>query len=391
MKSRTRTVLGAAVLLGLIGALLQRSGGVADAQRSRRRQPPPPPTIPGDFDGNWQVNVADLSMFRARFGSDDQGGQLCEPYNVMFDLWPWDAQNNLPMPDGRVDIDDFWTLWYSNPAQVHTEWQSGDVTGLAAKDGCAVGYPDAPPDDFVDFHDLIPFAEHWHTTPQSPNWDPIFDFCNQNGRKAPGTHAPVPMDNEVNFFDLICFAEDWHQGDGPAPQQSQQALLRTRPGVLALDLNAGTPGVQSSLSARQGDEIEVAVIARGVNGLAGYDFKVAYDLDALELVGFPQEQGNFLESRRGKALLLDDLRTPGVVWLTGALVGPDWARAPSGTGAIACIRFRTAGDQVGPTAIELNEGLIYETPGGLSACSPNSARIAVAPKARLIADSTPHP
>jgi hypothetical protein len=387
MKGRMRTVVGAFILAGLVVALLQRSDDVAHAQRRRGRQPPPPPSIAGDFNQDWQVNVTDLSLFRVRYGSTSAGAQLCQAYSSVYDIWPWDATNNVPLPDGSVNRDDFWTLWYSNPSQVHTIWRSGDVTGLPAKSGCPSDYPNAPPDDYVDFYDLIAFAAHWQTTPTSPNWDPIFDFCGSAGRKPAGTHAPVPVDNVVDFFDLVCLGGDWHKGDGPAPQQTAQALGHTLVGALRLDLDARTPAVETRSEAAPGDEVDVAVVAQGARGLLGYDFKVRFDSGALELLGFDQEKGSFLESRHGKALFMHDLDTPGVIWLTGALVGPDRSRAPRGAGVVARIRFRVGSGSRGPAPIELKDGVVYSADERFAACTPESVAVFVAGRRQSVAQA----
>jgi len=58
-----------------------------------------------------------------------------------------------------------------------------------------------PPDGYVDYWDLLYFAQRWHTRPGDPLWDPRCDLDKE--------------DNYVDYFDLLVFAQQWHKGVKP--------------------------------------------------------------------------------------------------------------------------------------------------------------------------------
>ena len=64
------------------------------------------------------------------------------------------------------------------------------------------GPPGSPePDGYVDYWDLLYFAQRWHSSPSDTNWDPRCDLDKE--------------DNYVDYWDLLVFAQNWHTGEPP--------------------------------------------------------------------------------------------------------------------------------------------------------------------------------
>jgi len=64
------------------------------------------------------------------------------------------------------------------------------------------GPPGSPePDGYVDYWDLLYFAQRWHTRPSDNNWDSRCDLDKE--------------DNYVDYWDLLVFAQNWHKGQKP--------------------------------------------------------------------------------------------------------------------------------------------------------------------------------
>jgi len=57
------------------------------------------------------------------------------------------------------------------------------------------------PDGYVDYWDLLYFAQRWHTRLGDPDWDPRCDLDKE--------------DNYVDYWDLLVFAQQWHEGQQP--------------------------------------------------------------------------------------------------------------------------------------------------------------------------------
>ena len=57
------------------------------------------------------------------------------------------------------------------------------------------------PDGYVDYWDLLYFAQRWHSSPSDTNWDPRCDLDKE--------------DNYVDYWDLLVFAQQWHKGVKP--------------------------------------------------------------------------------------------------------------------------------------------------------------------------------
>ena len=63
------------------------------------------------------------------------------------------------------------------------------------------GKSSASPDGYVDFWDLLYFAERWKTRPADATWDKRCDLARD--------------DDYVDFWDLLVFANQWHTGEKP--------------------------------------------------------------------------------------------------------------------------------------------------------------------------------
>jgi len=63
------------------------------------------------------------------------------------------------------------------------------------------GFNSDQPDGYVDYWDLLYFAQRWHTDPDDTNWDPRCDLDKE--------------DDYVDYWDLLVFAQQWHKGEPP--------------------------------------------------------------------------------------------------------------------------------------------------------------------------------
>ncbi len=137
-------------------------------------------------------------------GSDGSYYSSFEPdsgaYNVS------DEDNILGPPDGQCAIvggDIFWGdefsgyIYFTNP----NNWKGITViTTRIIGDFC--GPPGSPePDGYVDYWDLLYFAQRWHTDPSDTNWDSRCDLAEE--------------DDYVDYWDLLVFAKNWHIGEPP--------------------------------------------------------------------------------------------------------------------------------------------------------------------------------
>ncbi|MFQ6098784.1 MAG: FlgD immunoglobulin-like domain containing protein, partial [Armatimonadota bacterium] len=319
--------------------------------------------VPGDQDDDGDVDVDDLAVFRLHWGGVEgvsaKGRAPCGTYDANCDL----------NQDGEVNREDFWMMWYDN-APHHSDWPVGDVTGDAASTGCAVGYPDAAPDAFVGFFDLVAFTDKWHTQEGDAEWDETFDFAGPAGSQPTGPEKPCPVDGKVDFYDLVRFAAAWHTGEGPAQplDGGKRPLAEVRPTLL---IEASPQG-----GLLPGDEVELQINAADVRDLRAYDFRLLFDSNALEIVECDSEEGGFLESAGGDALFMQDLRQPGVAWLTGSLIGRHRERAPDGDGTLARLRLRIKADAT-RTTIRLAHGRTLDWSGTLATAAPGEIALDV--------------
>jgi len=85
---------------------------------------------------------------------------------------------------------------------VKTEWvDDGGSWVLMMIPGDFCGEGSEQPDGYVDYWDLLYFAQRWHSSPSDTNWDPRCDLDKE--------------DNYVDYWDLLVFAQQWHKGQPP--------------------------------------------------------------------------------------------------------------------------------------------------------------------------------
>ncbi len=98
------------------------------------------------------------------------------------------------------DLGDDPTLKGILPDMTQEDWALlFDLTLGPIGDFCGAG--SEQPDGYVDYWDLLYFAQRWHTDPSDTNWDPRCDLAKE--------------DNYVDYWDLLVFARNWHVGVKP--------------------------------------------------------------------------------------------------------------------------------------------------------------------------------
>jgi len=99
------------------------------------------------------------------------------------------------------------------------------------------------------------------------------------------------------------------------------------------------PETQQILQCVNNGKLLIKVEAVNVFDLDSYDFKLIYDTNYLEPVENEINEGPFLKSLGGTTFFLKDLSKPGIIWLSGSLVGENRAIAPDGTGDLVLLGF----------------------------------------------------
>ena len=191
-------------------------------------------------------------------------------------------------------------------------------------------------DGYVDYLDLFQFAPRWHTGPNSPNWDALFDLC-------PGADPDLGQPEEhLDFCDLNVFSGQWHLGVPPASTRAVPRQVREQL-EFALDLDANTPGIQNVLPLEPGRTVDAVVVATGPGNLRGFHVALSYDSRLLEVVS----QGGKLalagecltQADGGVPLFFADASTEGLS-LSGAVLGGQGAA--NGQGILAKVRFKVS-------------------------------------------------
>jgi len=98
-----------------------------------------------------------------------------------------------------VDTPVFVEIAGSGDSQYTPQVFSGAFVLGPESDFCSQG--DSSPDGYVDFWDLLYFADRWHTRSTDALWDKRCDLDKN--------------DDYVDFWDLLVFAEQWHTGEEP--------------------------------------------------------------------------------------------------------------------------------------------------------------------------------
>lgn len=315
-------------------------------------------SLRGDFDADGKVDIADLRLFRAAWGSSDGDGG----YEARFDL---DG-------DGEIGYGDFIAFWRGNPSP-SVSWRAGDLTGDAPTADGRAGYPEQGPDDYVDVLDLMAFADRLFVDSGDAAWDEVFDFAGADG--VPGLDEDAFwVDGRVDFYDLAVLAENWHKGTGPAHATAlgQQALPMGQ-GSLSIDLQPGVEGVQATRAGIAGDVLEVAVTGADLQAFDAYDFGVTYNPSLLRLVEV-RGQGQLIQAAGRRAVSMVDTSTAGRVGLTAATAGVGAVAA--GDGTLATVRFELL-EGSGEARIALDGVTLFDADAQASTLSAQGAAVTV--------------
>lgn len=140
-----------------------------------------------DFSGNQLVDIEDLALLRAAYGS----GRKSACHDARFDL----------NGDKLIDEQDVLQWFTMCPEE---RWLEGDWTGARSMN--AVDVLDSSPDGRVDFWDLVALAKYWGS---DANGGPYKHFLDISPSGVPGI---------IDRHDLDLFAGHWLSGWGPVPE-----------------------------------------------------------------------------------------------------------------------------------------------------------------------------
>lgn len=315
-------------------------------------------SLRGDFNADGKVDIADLRLFRAAWGSSDGDGG----YEARFDL---DG-------DGEIGYGDFMAFWRANPSP-SVSWRVGDLTGDAPTPDGRAGYPEQGPDDYVDVLDLMAFADRLFLDSGDAAWDEVFDFAGANGVPGLG-EDPFWVDGRVDFYDLAVLAENWHKGTGPAHvTASGQRALPMGQGSLSIDLQPGIDGVQATGAGIAGDVLEIDVTGADLEAFDAYDLSVTYDPSLLRLVDV-RDQGQVIQAAGRRAVSMVDTTTPGRVGLAAAAAGTGAVSATGGT--LATIRFELLAGS-GEARLGLDGVTLFDADAQAATLSTEGAAVSV--------------
>jgi len=175
------------------------------------------------WDGGSEIWNNDTSTITITY-SDVQGGWtgmgnidadplFINPINSDYHLQPSspciDAGDNSAVPAGiTTDLDgkprfrdDPDTADTGNGTPPLVDMGAYEFQGISLITGDFCGDNSDQPDGYVDYWDLLYFAQRWHTHLGDPLWDPRCDLDKE--------------DNYVDYWDLLVFAQNWHNGEPP--------------------------------------------------------------------------------------------------------------------------------------------------------------------------------
>ena len=127
--------------------------------------------------------------------------------------------------------------------------------------------------------------------------------------------------------------------------------------IIALDLNR-QEGNQNLTRAEEGanSDVHVAVYARDVVGLVGYEMTLNYDSEKLSFQGIERDNNNeqsILHQNGGLAVTLPPVVTSNRIKLAGGILGATDAQAVSGSGLLGILRFKVRNNNFTGTEVQV--------------------------------------
>ncbi|MEE3258487.1 MAG: hypothetical protein VX293_04700, partial [Candidatus Latescibacterota bacterium] len=194
----------------------------------------------------------------------------------------------------------------------------GDPTSALANSGRRLIAGDTSEDNEINEDDVNIIIAAWGSTTTAPSFQ----------------QADLNNDNQVGASDLTATTSNFGNSQGfGAPPVYKRAGIETndRAAVEILPL----------FDVRQplwpGREIEIAVQARDLDDLAGYEFDLHFDPQALRLVADGTREGDIFAANPRGAVFEARTDAEGKIEVIGARYGKEWAAA--GDGALARLRF----------------------------------------------------
>ncbi|MDA0709303.1 MAG: cohesin domain-containing protein, partial [bacterium] len=157
--------------------------------------------------------------------------------------------------------------------------------------------------------------------------------------------------------------------------------------VVALDLD-GREGNQNQTRAEelQNSDVRVAVYARGVVDLIGYEMTLNYDSEKLAFQGVEDQNGSERSLLRQNGGLVVAL-PPGVsrnrISFAGGILGATSAQAVSGDGLLGVFRFRVRNENFTGTAVRLPR-VVFQGRTAIDVVTPGAAAEIVPATSRLV-------
>ena len=212
----------------------------------------------------------------------------------------------------------------------------GDPTDLLESSGTLLIAGDVSEDNEINEDDVNLIIAAWGTAASADNF----------------AQADINNDQDVGAADLIVTTSNFGNSEGfGAPPVYKPARLEDSNAQAKVELVAVQGGIPEP-----GSQVEVALAARDLAALAGFEVELRFDPQRLQLVPGGVRRGDvFLSSPRG-AVFETDTRS-GRLRLIGARIGKGWAA--SGDRTLARLRFNVVGvDGLG--AVEAVEGVLLD-------------------------------
>jgi len=194
----------------------------------------------------------------------------------------------------------------------------GDPTSALANSGRRLIAGDASEDNEINEDDVNIIIAAWGTTTTVPNFH----------------QADLNNDNQVGASDLTATTSNFGNSRGfGAPPVYKRAVVDANEGAAVEILPLFD--VRQPLWA--GREIELAVQVRDLDDLAGYEFDLHFDPQAMRLIADGTNGGDIFAANPLGAVFETRTDAEGKIEVIGARYGKQWAAA--GSGALARLRF----------------------------------------------------